>query len=168
MEMANNKFAIAKELVEESNGFRWIDLPMDILRSIAMHLPSSADYMNFGSVCKSFALSIPQRPLTTQYPQLMFSNRTSLCSFCDLMHNVTYCFDMPDLLGARIRFSKDGWCLMSKGDYSMFFFNPFTKVTVTLPDLPKHFANDGFSFTQVPTSPDCIVFGIGGPADFFV
>ncbi|KAF9592224.1 hypothetical protein IFM89_012800 [Coptis chinensis] len=169
MEMADNKFATVEEPVEESIGFRWINLPMDILRSIAMCLHSSADFVNFGRVCKSFASSIPQSPLTTQYPQLMFSNRTSLCSFCDPMHNVTYCFDMPDLLGARIRFSKDGWCLMSKGDYSMFFFNPFTKVTVTLPDLPpKHWANDGFSFTQVPTSPDCIVFGIAGFHKFYV
>ncbi|KAF9613592.1 hypothetical protein IFM89_009262 [Coptis chinensis] len=169
IEMADNKFATVEEPVEESIGFRWINLPMDILRSIAMCLHSSADFVNFGRVCKSFASSIPQSPLTTQYPQLMFSNRTSLCSFCDPMHNVTYCFDMPDLLGARIRFSKDGWCLMSKGDYSMFFFNPFTKVTVTLPDLPpKHSPNDGFSFTQVPTSPDCIVFGIAGIHEFFV
>ncbi|KAF9614044.1 hypothetical protein IFM89_014844 [Coptis chinensis] len=162
MEMAGNEYAILKEHVEEYNKPQWNDLPMDILRLIALYLPSTADYLNFGRVCKSFASSIPQIPLTTQYPQFMFSNRiNSVCSFYDPMDNVTYCFDIPELLGARVHFSKDGWLLISKNDYTMSFFNPFTKVTVELPDLPpEHFTMNGLSFTQAPTSRDCVVFGI--------
>ncbi|KAF9615717.1 hypothetical protein IFM89_026132 [Coptis chinensis] len=164
MEMADNKpqYAILKEHVEEYNKPQWNDLPMDILRLIALYLPSTADYLNFGCVCKSFASSIPQIPLTTQYPQFMFSNRiNSVCSLYDPMDNVTYCFDIPELLGARVHFSKDGWLLISKNDYTMSFFNPFTKVTVELPDLPaQHFTMNGLSFTQAPTSRDCVVFGI--------
>ncbi|KAF9613573.1 hypothetical protein IFM89_009243 [Coptis chinensis] len=161
MEMADNKYAILKEHVEEYNKLQLNDLPMDILRLIALYLPSTADYLNFGRVCKSFASSIPQIPLTTQYPQLMFSKRrNSVCSFYDPMYNVTYCFDMPELLGARVHFSKDGWLLISKDNYKMSFFNPFTKVTVELPDLPEHYTMNGLSFTQAPISTDCVVFGI--------
>ncbi|KAF9621099.1 hypothetical protein IFM89_016533 [Coptis chinensis] len=167
IEKTNKIVKVTKERVEESEGSYWIDLPRDILLSIAQHLPSADDYMNFRPVCKKWASIPPIRwttdttGVTTQYPWLMYSNRKkSTCSFIDPVFNVTHCVDRTELRGARICFSKDGWLLMSKGDRSMFFFNPFTKVTIDLPDLPRDFAFRGLSFSSLPTSADCIVFGV--------
>ncbi|KAJ4974354.1 hypothetical protein NE237_007528 [Protea cynaroides] len=43
---------------------------------------------------------------------------------------------------------------------SMFFFNPFTKARIELPDFPHDGGFDAFCFTSTRTSSDCIVFGI--------
>ncbi|KAI3977025.1 hypothetical protein MKX01_008883, partial [Papaver californicum] len=56
--------------------------------------------------------------------------------FVNPMHNnESYLMNIPELFeGSRIRFSKGGWLLMSKGN-TLFFYNPFTKSTIKLPDL---------------------------------
>ncbi|KAF9621465.1 hypothetical protein IFM89_021769 [Coptis chinensis] len=165
----NDTLGIVKENVEKPNSPNWIDLPLDILLSITMKLPLPGDYINSRLVCKTWASSLPPtirwtvNPIcsATQCPWLMFSNRGSrTCSFVDLTSNATHSFDMPELLGAQICFSSDGWLLMSKGEYSMFFFNPFTTVTIELPDLPQSFLFSGLSFSSLPTSAECVVFGI--------
>ncbi|PIA38934.1 hypothetical protein AQUCO_02700254v1 [Aquilegia coerulea] len=162
MEILDNAKAIENDSVE-SKVLSSVGLPRDVLLSITARLSLPVDHMNFRLVCKTFALLVPHSGqwTRTQYPSLMFSNREkSKCSFLDPMYNVDCCFDMPELLGARICFSKDGWLLMKKGDRSMFFFNPFTKTTIRLPDLPElHFGLNGLSFTAPPTSSSCIVFG---------
>ncbi|KAF9621683.1 hypothetical protein IFM89_025978, partial [Coptis chinensis] len=168
-EKTNDTLGVAEENVEKPNSPNWIDIPLDILLSITMKLPLPVDYINSRLVCKTWALYLPPtirwtvNPIcsTTQCPWLMFSNRgSSTCSFVDLKSNATDSFDMPELLGAQICFSSDGWLLMCKGYRSMFFFNPFTKVTIELPDLPRNFAFSGLSFSSLPTSAECVVFGI--------
>ncbi|OVA04482.1 Protein of unknown function DUF295 [Macleaya cordata] len=64
------------------------------------------------------------------------------------------------LVGATIRFSKGGWLLMSKGRKTLFFYNPFTKAAIQLPDLPEIYSFTGIAFSSLPTSSDCVVFGI--------
>ncbi|KAL5724220.1 hypothetical protein ACHQM5_007506 [Ranunculus cassubicifolius] len=149
--------------VEEYVGHRLVDLPEEILRLIATCLlPIAYDCMRFRLVCRTFRRSAPPLRLSTQYPLLMFGNRRHVrCSISDPIKNITYCFDLPKLLGAKIRFSKDGWLLMSKDDTSLFFFNPYTQVTVELPDLisPK-IVFEVLCFSSPPTSPDCTIFGI--------
>ncbi|KAF9623993.1 hypothetical protein IFM89_007691 [Coptis chinensis] len=165
MGKTNDTVAIIKANVEESKGTHWIDLSIDALLLTLKQLPSAVDYRNFHATCKTLASSVhPVLDLicsTTRCPWLMYSNRDrSMCSFLDPVSNLTHCFYMPELLGARICFSSFGWLLMSKGDRSMFFFNPFDMVTIELPDLPRHFAFSGLSFSCLPTSSDCIVFGV--------
>ncbi|KAL5698568.1 hypothetical protein ACHQM5_029592 [Ranunculus cassubicifolius] len=97
---------------------------------------------------------------TTRCPWLMyFNNEVSTCNFLDPMTSITHTFEIPELLGSRICFSNFGWLLMSQGDRSMFFFNPFDMATIDLPDLPRDFAFNGLSFSCSPTSSDCIIFG---------
>ncbi|KAF9614476.1 hypothetical protein IFM89_018723 [Coptis chinensis] len=164
----HNTHAVPKVYVEKSENSYWIDLPVDILGLIAIHLPLAIDYMNLRYVSKRWASSVPPfrwrvNPTgsTIEYPWLMSSNRgKNRSKFLDPTCNITYHFDMPELLGARICFSKDGWLLMSSGDYSMFFFNPFTKDIVQLPDLPYILSFWGISFSSAPTSSDCVTFGI--------
>ncbi|XP_026451014.1 F-box/kelch-repeat protein At1g57790-like [Papaver somniferum] len=64
-----------------------------------------------------------------------------------------------------IRFQKGGWLLMSKEDWvttSLFFYNPFTRETIKLPQLPVEeiYGFSGISFSSLPTSSDCVVFAI--------
>ncbi|XP_026451180.1 F-box/kelch-repeat protein At1g57790-like [Papaver somniferum] len=75
----------------------------------------------------------------------------------DPMHNNDkYLMELSDqlLVGARIRFSKNGWLLLSRGKKIIFFYDPFTRETIRLPDLPYGYTLGGISFSSLPTSPD--------------
>ncbi|KAI3915822.1 hypothetical protein MKX01_013278 [Papaver californicum] len=64
----------------------------------------------------------------------------------------------------RIRFSKDGWLLMSKS-LKLLFHNPFTRSSIKVLDLPdiddSRFA--GISFSSLPSTSDCVVFAFCKP-----
>ncbi|KAI3997108.1 hypothetical protein MKX01_006962 [Papaver californicum] len=64
------------------------------------------------------------------------------------------------LVGATIRFSKDGWLLLSKGKKTVFCYNHFTRAMIRLPDLPDDYVLGGMSFSSIPTSRDCVVIAI--------
>ncbi|OVA08170.1 Protein of unknown function DUF295 [Macleaya cordata] len=146
----------------------------DILELIANYL-HPVDYIHFRAVCKANRLIIPavnwrtsyteNRQTTTFSPLLVFSiNNDTIHNFIDPMHNnEKYLMNLSNLLvGATIRFSKGGWLLMSKGMKNVFFYNPFTRATMQLPDLPddNSYEFSGISFSSLPTSSDCIVFAI--------
>ncbi|KAI3908733.1 hypothetical protein MKW98_029283, partial [Papaver atlanticum] len=67
---------------------------------------------------------------------------------------------------ATIRFSKDGWLLLSNGKKAVFCYNPFTRAIICLPDLPDDYVLGGMSFSSVPTSPDCVVIAVSIWFDF--
>ncbi|KAI3944715.1 hypothetical protein MKW98_021173 [Papaver atlanticum] len=87
-------------------------------------------------------------------------NDRSILNFVNPMHNnENYFLNIPKFLkGSRIRFSKGGWLLMSKNKI-LFFYNPFTKSIVRLPNMP-HSDFTGISFSSLPTCSDCQVFAI--------
>ncbi|XP_026432841.1 uncharacterized protein LOC113330201 isoform X2 [Papaver somniferum] len=135
------------------------------------------DYIHFRAVSKNFWRMLNLRrssstrtvQTTDLSPWLVFPKHQAVYNFINPMHNnENYLMNIPESLkGARIQFSKGGWLLLSKGE-TLFFYNPFTRSTVKLPDLPDsyhHFAFTGISFSSLPTSPDCIVFGIGDRCD---
>ncbi|XP_026419681.1 F-box/kelch-repeat protein At1g57790-like [Papaver somniferum] len=89
-------------------------------------------------------------------------------NFVDAMHNEKYSMkkDLSSELlpGASIRFSKYGWLLLiSKDNKTPFFYNPFTKMVIRLPDFPdvgRALFLSGMSFSSSPTCPDCVVFAL--------
>ncbi|XP_026378185.1 F-box/kelch-repeat protein At1g57790-like [Papaver somniferum] len=86
------------------------------------------------------------------------------------MHNNDkYLMKVSDqlLVGTTIRFSKDGWLLLSIGKRTVFCYNPFTKATIRLPDVPDGYALGGMSFSSVPTSGDCVVIVISNWFPYF-
>ncbi|XP_026379851.1 uncharacterized protein LOC113274672 [Papaver somniferum] len=100
---------------------------------------------------------------TDTSPWLFFpKNDRSILNFVNPMHNnENYFLNIPKLLkGSRIRFSKGGWLLMSTKRKILFFYNPFTKSTVRLPNLPDISDFTGISFSSLPTCSDCLVFAI--------
>ncbi|KAI3956861.1 hypothetical protein MKX01_000895 [Papaver californicum] len=86
----------------------------------------------------------------------------TICNIVDPMHNNDkHLMKLSDhlLVDARIRFSKNGWLLLSSGKIIIFFYNLFTKA-IRLPDLPDDYTLGGMSFSSLPTSPDCVVIAI--------
>ncbi|KAI3975182.1 hypothetical protein MKX01_020583 [Papaver californicum] len=86
-----------------------------------------------------------------------------------LHNNEKYLMNIPEMCkGSRIRFSKDGWLLMSNS-LKLLFHNPFTRSSIKLPDLPDNYDNiirsrfSGISFSSLPTSSDCTVFAFDKP-----
>ncbi|GLT30301.1 hypothetical protein SLA2020_051060 [Shorea laevis] len=156
---------------EEKEERCWSNLQVDILSMIKSHL-FGADRIWFHAVCKAWN-SVPsqvrwlpsparQPSEVTRFPTLMFSGRnTSVCKFFNPLLNKTHSIIFPELANAQIRFSKGGWLLVTQGNSKIFFFNPFTKEKINLPDLPvqEHKFTE-ISFSSLPTAPDCIVLAI--------
>ncbi|XP_026449075.1 F-box/kelch-repeat protein At1g57790-like isoform X3 [Papaver somniferum] len=134
------------------------------------------DYVHFRVACKQISVVLPAlnrlsastRTTTTTYlsPWLISifeDDEETICSVVDPMHdNDKYLMKLSDqlLVGATIHFSKDGWLLVSNGKKTVFFYNPFTRAMICLPDVPDDYALSGMSFSSVPTSRDCVVIAI--------
>ncbi|XP_050229284.1 F-box protein At4g00893-like [Mercurialis annua] len=103
-------------------------------------------------------------PCDPCYPYLL-SLKDQTCMFVHPFYGHTFCLEFPELLNTHIRFSKFGWLLLSRTCYSHFFFNPFTRHKIEIPDnfMPKI---DSCQFTKMcfsspPTnSDDCYIVGI--------
>ncbi|KAG5537414.1 hypothetical protein RHGRI_024743 [Rhododendron griersonianum] len=146
----------------------WTALPTEILSFISSRLFLGDLIKRFRCVCKTWKLvpSLPV-PCPTQCPipqsqwlMLYRGLKKMELNFFNPLYKDTYRMDIPELSGALLRCSKDGWLLMSRGKHSVFFFNPFTKAKIDLPDLPHHYNFDAISFSCAPTSLECMVFGI--------
>ncbi|KAI3908734.1 hypothetical protein MKW98_029284 [Papaver atlanticum] len=134
------------------------------------------DYIHFRLTCKENSAILPalnrksasKRTTTTTYlsPWLISifeDNEDIICNMIDPMHgNEKYLMKLSDqlLVGATIRFSKDGWLLLSNGKKTVFCYNPFTREMTRLPDLPDNYVLGGMSFSSIPTSRDCLVIAI--------
>ncbi|XP_006398846.2 F-box protein At4g00893 [Eutrema salsugineum] len=81
------------------------------------------------------------------------------CELYDPSQKMTYLVKYPEVSGMTIYYSKDGWLLMHK-DYpsDLFFFNPFTRQRISLPDCDYYI--ECAVFTCAPTSDRCLVFGL--------
>ncbi|KAL6988283.1 hypothetical protein U1Q18_014033 [Sarracenia purpurea var. burkii] len=155
--------------MKEENGRSLSDLPDDLLSLILSNL-FARDYITFRAVCKSWnSISTIPRPLKlpidfplSQCPYLMFFHgRTHSFNFFHPICNAAYQTEIPELSNVQICFSKNDWLLMSQGFRTVFFFNPFTKARIDLPDIPEEAAYGFISmcFSSPPTSPDCVVVG---------
>ncbi|KAI3949021.1 hypothetical protein MKW98_021627 [Papaver atlanticum] len=146
----------------------WVKLDDDMVWTISNFL-HTLDYIHLRAVSKKYRSVLHMGryssnrtvQITDISPWLFFPMfDQAVYKFVNPVHNnETYLMNIPESLkGARIRFSKGGWLLMSKHK-SLFFYNPFTKSIVRLPNLPDSDFT-GISFSSLPTSSDCLVFGI--------
>ncbi|KAI3995843.1 hypothetical protein MKX01_020378 [Papaver californicum] len=148
-------------------GRPWMVINQDIVGSIASHL-HPVDFLHFRAVCKANKVPIMKQisgAMRSTYltPWLLFSTENATrYNFVDPMHNnEKYLMNLPELLaGAIIHSQKGGWLLMSKDRFTLFFYNPFTKETIQLPELHRVYVYAGISFSSLPTCSDCVVFGI--------
>lgn len=105
---------------------------------------------------------MPTSPIG-QFPWLMsLSGDNGLCRFHHPIYSDTHVISIPELAGAIVRRARYGWLLMSRGKYSVFFFNLCTKEIINLPLLDESERSSYLSmcFSSPPTSSDCVVFAL--------
>ncbi|XP_077235734.1 F-box/kelch-repeat protein At1g57790-like isoform X3 [Tasmannia lanceolata] len=89
------------------------------------------------------------------------------CSFFNPIGNTSHHRpNVPNLAAATVYCSKDSWLLMSQEsrnsnsylrNSTFFFFNPFTKCIMQLPNLNDHVSFEDVAVSSSPTSLDCKV-----------
>ncbi|KAL4558711.1 hypothetical protein LXL04_036912 [Taraxacum kok-saghyz] len=147
------------------------DLPPEILSYIASRLPM-IELLRFRGTCRDFrSASSTATAATDSYRRpwlLLHKPDTSECLLYNNEESKVYNRDIPDLKGAICLASHEGWLLLFK-DESIFFFSPFSLAKITLPDFPHKQVNKHVAaFSDVPTSPDCIISVINRIDEFFV
>ncbi|KAK2969812.1 hypothetical protein RJ640_028092 [Escallonia rubra] len=130
-------------------------------------------YMKFRATSKCFRSAIPPVQWRTASARLqthtlspwlvLYDKNKRIMTFIDPQFGDRYFITISDLIGdAIICASNFGWLLMVRGDRSIFFFNPFTRNIIQLPDLPLGLFSS-FSFSSMPTSLDCQVVAVRIP-----
>ncbi|KAJ4768135.1 F-box protein family-like [Rhynchospora pubera] len=153
---------------DTSTSRRWDELPIELLELLFSRL-SLVDCLRFPSVCKEWskASSFSQKgviwPWLMHLPNLKFGS----CKFFDPFNCKEYTLRSDAVVGAcdhlALRFSKDGWVVVTEGNKKIFMLNPFTGQVIKLPPAPtlpfKDYIFDGISFMSDPASPDFVVYG---------
>lgn len=158
--MKDQFFTETKENLKGS----YMDLPDDILCDIFSRL-FAGDRVVFRSVCRSLNSVSP-------LPDTLGGRQTKLDLACGpylmfmdkIFHPIyskSHHLEFPHMPGTIVRCARDDWLLMAQGSKGMFFFNPFTKEKVTLPDITGLMHIGSVYFSSPPTSTDWkIVAGI--------
>nr|XP_010917354.1 F-box/kelch-repeat protein At1g57790 [Elaeis guineensis] len=157
---------------EHATSRPWSDLPLEIVELFAAHL-SWVDQIHFNAVCKNWNSISDNFQTKKHMPVLMYtSGSDGECNFFDPIDGKSYSIEIEELSSDEpldLRFSKNGWVLISEGDLSLFIINPFTETVINLPELDESlYCFTGISFSSPPTSSDCVVFGIGGTNSTYV
>ncbi|XP_031247240.1 F-box/kelch-repeat protein At1g57790-like [Pistacia vera] len=145
-----------KENLELRN---WSDLPPELLELIMSRLTLEAN-VRASVVCKNWHGPAVSVRVVNQSPWLMYFPRYgNLYEFYDPSRRKTYSFELPELYGSRVCYTKDSWLLLYKmRTHRVFFFNPFTRDMIKLPRFELTYQIVAFSCA--PTSADCVVFTV--------
>ncbi|KAJ4754427.1 F-box protein family-like [Rhynchospora pubera] len=144
---------------------RWDELPIELVELFFPRL-SLVDCLRLPSVCKGWfkaASSFVQKgkvwPWLMHLPNLKYQS----CKFFDPLCCKEYTLKInADVVGRdhlALRFSKNGWVVVTEGNKRVFILNPFTAQVINLPPLLRDYIFDGISFISEPTSPDFVVYG---------
>ncbi|KAF7831110.1 F-box/kelch-repeat protein [Senna tora] len=167
--------------IVQAEGTHFLDLPLETLVLIA-HCLNPFDYLNFRATCRDCRLIIPrlqQRQALQMFKTCHYSsspmwmlhsiNDMTAFKFIDPVHGTSFIMNVPESLkGCAVRYSRNGWLLMSDRESSMFFINLFTEEIIKLPETPTQACASSYAmaFSSLPTSPDCIVVGSMGFCGF--
>ncbi|KAI3464673.1 hypothetical protein Pfo_021336 [Paulownia fortunei] len=134
----------------------WADLPEELLSLILSNL-FAKDRHTFNLVCRSWNAASAASPYRHSHCLMFYQTSEHLWKF--FQYNNFFYMDIPELDNAEILCSKYGWLLISRDDYTLFFFDPFNKQKIELPTTSDYSYNT-ITFFHPPTSPDCIIVGI--------
>ncbi|RYR36146.1 hypothetical protein Ahy_A10g051180 isoform A [Arachis hypogaea] len=139
----------------------WCNLPGDLLSRIASYL-ELIDFLSFRSVCKEWLIPPSEYNPSCRELWFLLYGEGSQCSFLKLGSQSPnserlYTVNFPELDGATCLASYLGWLLLVQ-EGAMFFFCPFSRAKIDLPDCPftdlsEHVA----AFSADPTCQDCVV-----------
>ncbi|TVU39230.1 hypothetical protein EJB05_12639, partial [Eragrostis curvula] len=104
----------------------WSDLPTELVGLVLCRLPAYPDRVRFGAVCRHWSFSSAQNLLPPPLPCLTFPDGT----FVSLPHGES--FQFHDSAGYH---STCGEWLIFSNDGTYTLKNPFSKVTMTLPNM---------------------------------
>ncbi|CAI9088021.1 OLC1v1022248C1 [Oldenlandia corymbosa var. corymbosa] len=162
-------------------------LPVALLgKIICSHLVNPVDYLSFRSVSKLYRSMFPTsewkiRASTRDHLDLQSNSTPPFLLTPSMVEGVSYMLDsvtqnmyymrLPQIKTSgedfRIVYSAYGWLLMAKKVYSeerghkvplLKLYNPLTKSTICLPELPEIMIN--FFLSASPASPNCTVYAI--------
>ncbi|XP_010468652.1 PREDICTED: F-box protein At4g00893-like [Camelina sativa] len=136
------------------------DLPSDLLRMIMSHLVLE-DNIHASGACKSWCEAAVSVRVVEKHPWLMcFRKRGNLVELRDPLQWKLYTLSLPELAESTVCYSRDGWLLMDKtgSKKDVFFFNPFSRELITMPECELEF--DTIAFSCSPTSDNCVVVAI--------
>ncbi|KAJ4981498.1 hypothetical protein NE237_032335 [Protea cynaroides] len=132
-----------RRILEES---RWSDLPEELLGMITLRL-FGQDYSSFHDICRTWRSVANPFPLQISPYQshIPIAQTPWLVYFEEEAHvlNVSHplckgnLIEISGLSDSRICCSKDGWLLIWQFSRKVFFFNPFNKTRIELPDFPR-------------------------------
>lgn len=152
--------------VEEEKKSRWCLLPDLVVWMVKDRLGMFSN-ARMASVCRNWwyaSLSYPNHESAPPICIMQPANNENSSSCYDFIRTSTsqreeekFTVNLPDFDEAKLVFSKHGWLLM-KREYSLFLFNPFTKVRINLPDVKDSFGlfAGTFSFSTSLKEPQCV------------
>ncbi|KAM7265297.1 hypothetical protein ACFE04_002980 [Oxalis oulophora] len=132
----------------------WSDLPRELLECIANFLVPS-DLLSFRGVCKDWNLASLKAltQVASDKPCLLAIYNSSECSYSKRKYNIF----ISELCGAKCIGSNSGWLLLYK-ENSMFFFCPFARAKIQLPNFPcQEDSNLVAAISSPPTCKHCVV-----------
>ncbi|XP_010468654.1 PREDICTED: F-box protein At4g00893-like [Camelina sativa] len=118
------------------------------------------DNIYASATCRSWCKAAVSVRVVEKHPWLMsFPKYGNLFELRDPLKRKVYTMNLPKLARCTVWYSKDGWLLMAqRGLKKMFFFNPYSRELITLPDYQNAF--DEIAFSCPPTSDNCVVLAI--------
>ncbi|XP_027348132.1 F-box/kelch-repeat protein At1g57790-like [Abrus precatorius] len=138
---------------------QWSNLPYHLLSRIAREL-ELIEFLSFLRVCSDWHITSSNMSLQDKShefdPWFLSYGKGSQCSLLSNRDKV-YSINILELEGATCLASYDGWLLLfCQG--SMFFFCPFSRAKLELPNCPfTELMNHVVALSSAPTSQDCNV-----------
>ncbi|KAM7276363.1 hypothetical protein ACFE04_018229 [Oxalis oulophora] len=135
----------------------WSDLPWELLEFIAKNYLALIDFLSFRGVCKDWKLASSRctAEIESRDPWLLVVDKSTCILLRDSVRK--YNISIPELCEAKCIGSNHGWLLLLK-ESSVFFFCPFSRAKIELPNFPCPETFDLVAvFSSPPTSQGCIV-----------
>lgn len=159
-------FSTMRQPVDDDVGDQirpWSDLPPELLSLIAMRL-GVIELLGFRGVCKgwrsasSTASAEIESAIGNAPSFLVFSDKDGKGALYYRPSGKMYCtINIPELEEATCLASNQGWLLLFQRG-SLFFFCPFSRARIDLPQFPDNeLSNHVAAFSAPPTSPQCII-----------
>ncbi|KAL6952423.1 hypothetical protein U1Q18_041413 [Sarracenia purpurea var. burkii] len=142
----------------------WADLPRELLTSIADRL-GIIELLSFRGTCKEWHSSTSSSSAQIESspncrPWLIFHSDDSQSVLYNCSEKKNYSIDLPELNGSTCLASFQGWLLLFQegSEGSIFFFSPFSRAKISLPNFPHAEISDHIAAVSAPpTSENCTV-----------
>ncbi|CAI9781134.1 unnamed protein product [Fraxinus pennsylvanica] len=139
----------------------WQHLPPELLSLITSSL-GIIDLLSFRGVCKdwrsaSCTSSAEVESDPNSMPWFILCGETQNCTLYNPNDKKIYSINFPELKHSTCLASNQGWLLLFQ-EGSIFFFCPFSRARIDLPQFPHQEISDHIAaFSCPPTSLECIV-----------